>query len=459
MTALVIETIVILLLLVLNGALSMSEMALVASRRSKLRQLAAGGNDAARVALELATDPNRFLSTVQTGITLVGLLAGAIGGVTIATQFTGVIRHVPWLAGQAEVIAVGLVVLLLTFLSLIIGELVPKRLALANPEAIALRMAKPMALLGRLLAPMIWLLGASTDWVLRRLGRKPQKTDPHFADEVRQLLQDGMRAGVFHRAEPSMVESVLSLDQLPVRQIMTPATRLLYLNLADNRESIWHKVVVSGHSNYPVYQGTRENVVGVVSVKSIYANQAAGVEPKLADLMTQPLRVSGTGTVTQLLESFRSTEQHIAMVIETTGAVIGMVTLVDVLEAIVGEMPSVEERLKPAASRRPDGSWLVDGSYDSEKLGRLLKHHSFPGRRVTGAQSLAALVTALASGPVGEGTTVMCQGCRLEVIDMEGERIRTLLVTVDGSPVQSGLIAETVIPARQGAVSALDHKS
>lgn len=434
MIILTVEIAAILLLLVLNGVLAMAEMALVASRRPKLRQLAAAGDDGARVALGLATSPNRFLSTVQTGITLVGLLAGALGGVTIASQFTEVLRRIPLLSGQADVIGVGLVVLVLTFLSLIIGELVPKRLALANPEVIASRVAKPLEWLGRMLYPMNWLLSTATDLALRLLRAKTPKTDPVYADEMRQLLQDGLRAGVFHHTEPRMVESVLSFDQLPVRKIMTPGVRLMYLNKADSHEAIWHKIVVSGHSHFPVYEGSRDNVVGMLSVKSIYANLAAGAPARTADLMTRPLQISAEQTVTQLLESFRKAGQHVALVVGTGGEVIGLVTMVDVLEAIVGEIPTAEERMKPSAIQRPDGSWLVDGRHDVGKLTRLLAMRDFPGRDDTAEATLAALVATQLGGRIAEGATVETRGLRCEVIDLEGDRIRTLLVTKLPSP-------------------------
>lgn len=226
-----------------------------------------------------------------------------------------------------------------------------------------------------------------------------------------------------------MVESVLSFDQLPVRKIMTPGVRLMYLNKADSHEAIWHKIVVSGHSHFPVYEGSRDNVVGMLSVKSIYANLAAGAPARTADLMTRPLQISAEQTVTQLLESFRKAGQHVALVVGTGGEVIGLVTMVDVLEAIVGEIPTAEERMKPSAIQRPDGSWLVDGRHDVGNLTRLLGMRDFPGRDGAAEATLAGLVAAQLGGRIAEGATVETRGLRCEVIDLEGDRIRTLLVT------------------------------
>jgi len=342
MNLIILEIIIVLLLLVVNGVFAMTEMAVVSSRKTRLRVMAAGGHAGARTALSLAESPNRFLSSVQFGITLVGLLAGAFGGITLAEEIAVRLTTFPALADYAEAMGVAVVVIVLTYLSLIIGELVPKRIALANPEGIACRMARPMDLLSRVTRPVVWLLGVSTDLVFRLLGGRMKRITTISDDEVSLLLHEGVKAGVFHQAEPRMIESVLAFDQRPVRDIMTPQERLILLNVDDPHETIWQKIVVSGHSNYPVYSGSRDQVVGVVSVKAIYANLAAESPVRLGDLMRPPLLVAGTQTVTSLLETFKKSRRHIALITDAGQRVVGMVTLVDVLEAIVGEMPSRE---------------------------------------------------------------------------------------------------------------------
>jgi putative hemolysin len=363
MSALIIEVVVILLLLVLSGVFAMTELAVVSARKSRLRVMAADGNAGARAALALAESPNRFLPAVQIGITLVGLLAGAFGGITIAEEIAAALKSLPALTAYAEAIGVGVVVVALTYLSLVLGELVPKRLALAHPEVIASRMARPVDFLSRLTQPIVWLLGASTDLVLRLFGARATTAAAISNEEVNLLLEEGMKTGVFHQSEPRMVESVLAFDQRPVRDIMTPREKLVFLNQNDPHEAVWREIVVSGHSNFPVCAMSRDQVVGVISVKAIYANLAAGAGVKLADLMTPPLLVPATQTITGLLEAFKKTRCHIALVTDEAHAVIGLVTLVDVLEAIVGEIPSLEERLRPQAVRRDDGSLPVDGRW------------------------------------------------------------------------------------------------
>ena len=424
-TRVVIEIIIILLLLVANGVFAMTEMAVVSARKAKLKKLVEAGVPGARVALELAESPNRFLPTVQIGITVVGLLAAAFGGITVAEQIAAALKPISVLAPYAEALGLVVVVVVLTYLSLIIGELVPKRLALANPEGIACRFARLMDRLSWLARPAIWVLGVSTDGVLRLLRARPQKADAVSEEEVKLLLQEGMEAGVFHAAEPAMVESVLAFDRRPVQDIMTPREKLVFLNRDDSHEAVWHKIVVSAHSHFPVYEGSRDRVVGVVSVKAIYANLAAGAGVKLADLMTPPVLVPATQTVTQLLEGFKKTGRHLALVTDQAGSVVGLVTLVDVLEAIVGEIPSLEDRLKPEARRREDGSWLVDGRFGMVQLGaRLGAPMSAPE-----GQSVAAFATAQLGNALREGASFVWREHRFEIIDMDRQRIDKVLVT------------------------------
>lgn len=437
MSALLLEALVILLLLALSGVFAMTELAVVSARKTRLRMLATEGSAGARAALALAESPNRFLPTVQIGITLVGLLAGAFGGITIAEEIASALKPWPALTPYAEAIGVGIVVIALTYLTLIVGELVPKRLALAHPEAIAIRMARPVELLSRLTRPIVLLLGASTELVLRLFGTRNGATQAISDDEVNILLQEGTRTGVFHQTEPRMVASVLAFDQRPVRDIMTPREKLVFLNQNDPHEAVWHKIVVSGHSSFPVYSTSRAKVVGVVAVKSLYANLAAGAGVRLADLMTPPLFVSATQTVTGLLETLKATRRHIALITDETQSVIGLVTLVDVLQAIVGEIPSLDERLRPRAVRREDGSILVDGGFAVAKLAPLLDAKSPAFTFAQGEATLAAYAEAQLGRPATEGAAFVREGVRFEIIDTDGRRIDKVLVSLEGAEGQA----------------------
>ena len=436
MNSILLEMVIILLLFAANGVFAMTELAVVSARKMRLKQRAAAGVAGARTALELADTPNRFLPTVQIGITLVGLLAGAFGGITVAEQIAAALAPFPY----AEAIGVGVVVVALTFLSLVIGELVPKRLALANPEVIACLTARPIDWLSRMARPAIRVLGWSTDLVLWLLRVRPKPAETVTDEEVNFMVQEGVKAGVFDREEPRMVESVLAFDRCPVSDIMTPRAKIIFLNQDEKHSDIWHKVVVSHHSNFPVYAGTRDQVVGMVAVKSIYANLAAGASVNLGDLITPPMWVRPDETITTLLEKFKATGRHVALVGAPGGRVEGMVSLVDVLEAIVGEIPSLEERLKPVARRREDGSWLVDGAVKAQEFATQLGNVQLPTAGRPG-DTVADFVLAQLGQPPREGNAFTWQGWRFEVADMDHGRIDKLLVMPEGyrAPMATGI--------------------
>ncbi len=422
------EIFIILLLLLANGVFAMTELAVLSARKARLRQLAEKGDRAAAAALELTAAPNRFLSTVQIGITLISICAGAFGGATLAQNIGAALATVSGLERYAESLGVVIVVITLTYFSLIIGELVPKRLALGNAEGIARFMAGPMTVLARFASPVVHLLGVSTDLILKMLRVKPPQDEGVTDDEVRVLMQEGMMSGVFHSTEPKMVESVLALDHLPVSEIMTPRAKVIFLNKADPHEAVWHKIVISGHSSFPVYEGQRDNIVGVISVKAIYANLAAGARANVADLTVQPLIVPATQFVTQLLDSFKTSGKHVALVADEFGTIVGLITLVDVLEAIVGDIATPEERLRPMAKRRDDGSWLVDGAIEIEELQRTVPAFIFPESRARSYGTLAGFTLAQFGRVPHEGECFDWLGYRFEVIDMDRHRVDKLLI-------------------------------
>ena len=434
MSTIATEIIIIMLLLAANGLFAMTEIAVVSARKPRLRRLAETGDLKAKAALELAESPNRFLATVQVGITLVGVLAGAFGGATIAEQIAGRLQAFPLTASYGEAIGIGTVVLGITFFSLILGELVPKRIGLNNPERVARLMAGPMNRLAWLATPLVRLLTASTELVLRVIRLKKPQDPPVTEEEVKVLIQEGVQAGVFDRREPAMVEGVLSLDRLPVRDIMTPRAKIIWINQADPHEAIWHKIVVSGHSHFPAYEHSRDHVVGMVSLKAIYANLAAGIPAKVSDLLVPPAFIAGGQTVASLLEMFKRTSQHVALVTDDAGRIIGLVTLIDVMEAIVGEFPSPAERLKPQARLRGDGSWLVDGLLSLETLEPLLARLRFPPAEQRDYATLGEFAALRIGRIPKEGETFDEQGCRFEILDMDGARVDKVLIT----PLDSG---------------------
>ncbi|MFN0125576.1 MAG: hemolysin family protein [Verrucomicrobiales bacterium] len=444
-----IELLIVLLLVVANGVFAMSELAIVSARRGKLKRLADEGDRRAAAALELAEEPTRFLSTVQLGITLIGAIAAAYGGDTLADRLR------VWLgentgasSGQAHWGALAVVILGITFLQVVIGELVPKRLGLRAPEGIARIMGRPMRWLSRVLGPLVGVLAGVTDWILRLFGITPQ-TEPKVSDEeVVDLMQEGRDAGVFDEAEQDMVESVLSLDSLMVREIMTPRPKIVFLGRDEPSEQVWHKIVVSGHSIFPVYEGNRDNVVGIVSIKSLYANLAAGTAARVRDLMIRPLVVPETQTVRQLLEALRQTRFHVALVADEFGGITGLVTMSDVAEAVLGDIPSLDQRLQPEAKRREDGTWLIDGLYDVGDLAEKVDTLELPEEAGRDYQTVAGFVVSQLARVPTEGEIFEWKGWRFEIIDMDRHRVDKVLAS---PPDVVAAASAQIQPARQAA--------
>ncbi len=429
MNAVLLEIFIITVLLLGNGVFAMTEIAVVTARKGRLRSLADAGDRRAQAALELLESPNRFFSTVQVGITLVGVLAGAFGGATVARVVSGGLKQFPLLAPYADFLAIGLVVVMITYFSLIIGELVPKRLAMTNPEAIARFMARPMLRLSQLASPVVRLLSFSTETVLRILRVRPNQGATVSEEEIKGLVQEGVKAGVLNNVESRMVESVLALDHLPVRDIMTPRAKIMLLRKDDAHEYVWHKIVVSGHSEFPLCDANRDHILGIVSVKAIYAHLAAGIPVRLTDLAETPLVVPSVQPVLRLLESFRQSRKTIALVADEFGAIVGLVTMHDVLEAITGEIPSREERSKPRVRHREDGSWLVDGLMEIEALERKIPGLRFPRAEAAQYQTLGGFLLAQFSRVPAENEALDWNGFRFEVIDMDQLRIDKVLIT------------------------------
>lgn len=428
------ELFVIFFLLFLNGVFALAEIAVVSSRKARLQVLADQGSANAAAALALIRDPTRFLSTVQIGITLVGILAGAFGGATFSQDLAVYIETVPGLAGYAEPLAMLFVVGVITYFSLVMGELVPKRIALSDPEARAMLVARPMALLSRAASPFVWFLTVSTNAMLRVFGLGAEKEKPPTEEEIAHMIEQGTTAGVFHKAERAMVEGVLKLDELPVTEIMTRRTKIVWLNVADPDEVNWRKIVASGHSHFPVYEGQRDHIIGMVSVKSLWANSALGVPTVLRNHLVKPLVVPTTITALQLLESFQKTGKHLALVSDEFGSIQGVASLIDVMEAIVGSLPEMGRRVGPSAVQRDDGSWLVDGTME---IGDVRRQFGVPSaaRAKSGAyETLGGFMIHRLGHIPNPGEHFDEGGWRFEVVDMDRHRVDKVLLVPPKPP-------------------------
>jgi len=424
-----VEIFIIFLLLLANGIFAMAEIAVVSSRKARLQKFADEGSAKAQAALALALSPDRFLSTVQIGITLIGILAGAFGGATLSEELAVEIAEVPILAPYASAIAIFVVVGAITYFSLIIGELVPKRVALSNPESRAMLIAKPMTGLAGLASPFVWLLTLSTNLVLKVFGLGREVDAPPSEEEVTHMIEQGMTAGVFHHSEGAMVEGVLRLDERSVTEIMTRRTKIVWLNVADADDVNWRKIVASGHSQFPVYEGTRDQVIGMVKVKSLWANAAAGVPNNIRHHLLAPLFVPTTINVIELLESFKKTGKHLALVTDEFGTVQGLVTLIDVMEAIVGDLPEPGDRRQPEAVQREDGSWLIDGGMSVVELRRRFALPPLPGEDDADFETLGGFVVDRLGHIPRAGEQFQWRGWSFEVVDMDRHRVDKVLLS------------------------------
>jgi putative hemolysin len=428
MSSITFEILIILVLIIANGVFSMSEMAIVSARKVRLQQLANQGDAKARVALKLAESPNHFLSTVQVGISLIGILTGAFGGATIASRLAIYVKFVPFLARYSEPISFGIVVLLITYLSLIVGELVPKRLALNNPERIASIVAIPMQALAAIGSPIVFLLSASTDLILRMLGitasTEPQVTE----EEIKILIEQGTEAGTFEEAEQDMVERVFRLGDRPVSYLMTPRPDIVWLDLDDSAEENRQKMVDSAYSRYPVCQGGLDNVLGVMPVTDLLARSFRGESLDLTVGLRQPVFVPESTRGLKVLELFKQTITHMALVVDEYGVIQGLVTLNDIMSEIVGDVPSTDGQDQPQAVQREDGSWLLDGMLPVEEFLELFGMEEWKSEESGSYQTLGGFVITHLGRIPAATDHFEWQSMRIEVMDMDGNRVDKVLV-------------------------------
>jgi putative hemolysin len=418
------EIAIILLLILLNGVFSGSETAVISSRKARLQQLAEKGDLGAKAALDLAQEPTRFLSTVQVGITLIGVLTGAFGGATIAEQVALIVRQTP-LARYADAIGFGLVVIVTTYLSLIIGELVPKRLALQYPERIASSIAPPMNFLSRITSPLISFLSGSTHAVLFLLGVRPSEEPPVTQEEIKTMMQQGAEAGVFAEEQQDMVSGIFRIGERRIGSIMTPRTEIVWLNLRDTEEENRAKIKECNYSRLPVCDGDMDHVVGVLNAKTLLSRLVAGGSFDIAEVMIDAQFAPASMPASKVLDLFRESGQHIAIVLGEYGGMEGLVTIQDVLEEIVGD---VEETV-PQATQREDDSWLVDGLMSVDDFKDLLSLDEISGEHdrfmTVGGFVMAQINDIPKAGDTFDWTTL-----HFEVMDMDGNRVDKVLVTV-----------------------------
>ena len=421
------EIVVVLVLLLANGVFAMSEIAIVAARKVRLQQRADDGDRMAKAALALAIAPSQFLSTVQIGISLVGVLAGAYGGVTIAKSLQARLEQIPSVAPYAEGLALGLVVAVITYLSLIIGELVPKRIGLNHPETIASWVAIPMMGLARIGAPLVALLTGSTNLVLRVFGIKGQ-IDPHLTeDEIRAVISQGAESGALESEEESLVQRVFRVGDQRVGAIMTPRLDIEWVDVNATDDQLREFLGGHSHGQFVVCKESLDNVLGTVRAADLLTMAMKGAPINLRSLVLEPLFVPDSMGIFKLLEALKSSHRHMAVVLDEFGAVEGLVTVTDLLEAFVGSLPTdrADER---AIVARPDGSWLVDGATPIDDVVSDLALDELPEDEAGAYHTLGGFVMARLGRIPRTADTFEWSGMRFEVVDMDGRRIDKVLI-------------------------------
>lgn len=426
-----IEIIFILALILLNGVLALSEIAIVSARRARLQSRANAGDPGAQAALELSVNPTGFLSTVQVGITLVGILAGAFGGATIAEPLAAWFEQVIWLTPYSEALAVAIVVLSITYLSLIFGELVPKRLALNDPERVAAMVARPMQSLARWTSPFVRLLTLSTEGVLKLLRAKPTNEPPVTEDEIKLMIAQGTQAGIFIEAEREMVDRVFRLADWRVGTLITPRTEIVWVDLDDSLEENLAKIRQTMHTRIPASRGNLDNVLGILRAKDMMDVCLAGEPVDLEKVLVEPLLVPESMPALQVMEKFKETRMHMALVIDEYGGLQGLVTVNDILEAIVGEIPQRGELDVRQIIEREDGSWLVDGMLSVDEFKDYFHFADLPDEDVADFQTVGGfMMTALGRVPIVTDR-FHWMGYHFEVLDMDGMRVDKILVKLE----------------------------
>jgi putative hemolysin len=428
---------ILLALILANGIFAMAEIAVVSSRQSRLQSLANGGNEGAKAALRLTERPSDFLSSVQIGITLIGILAGAYGSTQLAAQIQPYLSQIPLLSEYSVVVASVLAVIVVTYLSLVLGELVPKQLALTHPERIAGGIARPMLFLAAVARPLVWFLSVSTRFIVRLLRVEPGTEPTITEDEIQMMLEQGTESGVFEPIEEEIVEKLFRVGDLHVNDLMTDRRDIVWLNLEDSAEALRSKMGRGLHSRYPVADGDLDKIVGLVFVKDLLAQSLTTNSLELQSALKPALFVPSGAPIYSVLERFKEATSQIAFVTDEHGGVEGLVTFNDLLEAIVGDVPEHGDPRDPSAIQREDGSWLVDGKFPIEEFKLLFDLGELPEEDENYYQTVGGFVMSYLGRIPQAGDSFQWQGWHVEVMDMDWRRVDKVLVARREMPEES----------------------
>ncbi len=427
------ELLIIFGLAILNGFLAMAELSLVSARKTWLEQRSLEGDTRAAVALELTEKPEEFLSAIQCGITLIGILAGAFGGATIAARLEEFVIQIPLLVAYSKPISFGVVVALITYITIVFGELTPKTLALNYAEPIALASARPMKFVSWLATPVARILSASTQALLRSLRIDQPRASGVTEAEIKTLIEQSGEEGTLPAEEQQMLERVFRLGDRSITLLMTPRKNVVWLDVHDTLEVNVKKMVESNHTQFPVCDSSPDNIIGMVSIKAVLSKLVEDVPLEFRDLLTPPLYIPDNLPSLRVLRRFHELKTHIAIVLDEYGSFEGVITLNDFMDALLGTMgEGVME--DPPVVTRPDGSWLIDGQFAVDELKELLEVHSLPEEEQGNYETLAGLLMTLLQRIPKIGDRVEWENFSFEIVDMDVNRVDRVLVTKKPTP-------------------------
>ena len=422
------KIIIILVLIIFTGYLSMAELAVVSIRRAKMQKYLEDGNKNAQIVFDLLEDPNEFLSTVQIGISLIGVLTGAFGGVTLAKPLAQYISFIPY----AEPVSVAIVVIVTTYLTLVIGEIVPKVIALNDPERVSLKVAKSMVVLSKISKPVSFVLAKSSSFLLWLMRIENRTDDTVTEEEIKLMIEEGREDGTIEQEEEAIIKRVFKLDDQKVESIMTPRNEIIWIDLEDDRELNKVKIIESKRSIFPIASGELDDFIGVVQAKDILSAMFSGDEFDVHKIVKEPLVVSEHLETLELLKEFKENQGyvHMCLVVDEFGSVEGLITLNDLLEGIVGDIPGIDEEDEPKAIERDDGTWLIDGRYPIDRFKELFDFKdNLPDEEEDGYTTLAGFILSISGTIPDEEDKYECDRFIFEIVDIDGHQIDKVLVT------------------------------
>lgn len=420
------QLIIILVLIAANGIFAMTEIAIVSSRKARLERKAAEGSAGAKAALKLANDPTHLLSTVQAGISIIGVVTGAYGGATLAQALAVYIKPLPLVGTYAYSISMVLVISSITYVSLIFGELVPKKIALNNPEPIAIAVAIPMSLFSKLFSPLVKLFSISMEFVIKLIGVKKPVEPGVTEEEIKIMIAEGAAIGTFEKTEKDIVVRVFRLGDTRVHSLMTPRTQVDWIDIEDNDEQIWKVITKSNHSRLLVARGSLDNVFGFIYARDVLSTRGQYPLP-IEENIQEPLFVPRSQWACKLLEQFQKTKNHIAVVMDEFGGMTGLVSLHDILEQLVGELPQEDDN--PEIVKRGDSSWLLNGMLSIQEFKETFEIEDMPEEDRDQYQTLGGFVTSYLGSMPKAGEDFEWAGLKFEIIDLDGMRIDKIIVT------------------------------